>query len=511
MPTWLRRRWVAIIARIIACLYAAIVQPVLAEESQYARIGSWSILYKQLNNFNACSAYAHYADGTDFELMLAQTADGREWAIFLSNPRWSAWIKRGSEHRLRLVTTTKIWNGVFSVSSKKEAVYLVGPSISFLDSLVKTSALIILDDDAHPLVSGPLSMKDSRDAIRSVVDCVGDHPFKGSTAPEAKTPDAEAFGTAFFVAPNLLVTNNHVVKDCRNAIQVRYPNSGWHSVTVSGRDDTNDLALLHTDFEGLAVALFRLQPEVGEAVAAYGFPYAGLLSSSGNFTTGTLAALSGLNDDSRFIQTSAPMQPGNSGGPLIDMSGSVIGVVEGQLSALAMMRFTGTVPQNVNFAIQSPIVVNFLVSKGQTPKTENSVAHSDLPPAQVADLTVQVHCGGQSSETADNPLPGPQGPALPGPASAPSSLEHRAKDFALSIQDLWSRPNAETFPALDELYEDEVIYFGKKMSREAVLKVKRAFANRFPQREYKPRSLFQFGVGETPARFTGLLISAPSC
>lgn len=76
--------------------------------------------------------------------------------------------------------------------------------------------------------------------------------------------------------------------------------------------------------------------------------------------------MTGLNDDTRVLQTSTPVQPGNSGGPLLDMYGSVVGVLEFQLNALTMLKATNDVPQNVNFAIQTPIVVNFLNIKGVT-------------------------------------------------------------------------------------------------------------------------------------------------
>lgn len=114
----------------------------------------------------------------------------------------------------------------------------------------------------------------------------------------------------------------------------------------------------------LSVVSFRFRIRLGEPVASYGFPYAGILSSSGNFALGNITSLSGMNDDSRFTQILTPVQPGNSGGSLLDMSGDVIGVVEGQLNAITMMQVGGGVPQNVNFAIQAPIVVNFLSTKG---------------------------------------------------------------------------------------------------------------------------------------------------
>ena len=236
------------------------------------------------------------------------------------------------------------------------------------------------------------------------LDCnVQDHPpfnrheaAPGERAPREQASSSESSGTGFFVAPQYVLTNNHVIKDCgRNPIQVSYPERRPERAFISGQDETNDLALLHTDLPNLAVASFRFGPRIGEAVATYGFPLSGLLSSSGNFTLGSVTSLAGPNDDSRVLQISAPVQPGNSGGPLLDMSGSVIGVVEYQLNALLMIKVTGNVPQNVNFAIQSPIVVNFLRTKGISPSLAEA-GHKISDPPEVADLAkafaVQIIC-----------------------------------------------------------------------------------------------------------------------
>ena len=64
-------------------------------------------------------------------------------------------------------------------------------------------------------------------------------------------------------------------------------------------------------------------------------------------------SLSGILNDSRFMQISAPVQPGNSGGPLLDTSGHVVGVVAEKLNALKIARATGSIPENINFAIKT--------------------------------------------------------------------------------------------------------------------------------------------------------------
>jgi S1-C subfamily serine protease len=129
---------------------------------------------------------------------------------------------------------------------------------------------------------------------------------------------------------------------------------------IVGLDATNDLALLTTDLGTRIVPALRVGVPVGESIFVYGFPLAGLLSSSGNFTVGNITSVAGLADDSRILQISAPVQPGNSGGPLLDRFGNVVGIIVSKLNALKLAQVTQDVPQNVNFAIKASLAANFL-------------------------------------------------------------------------------------------------------------------------------------------------------
>ena len=174
---------------------------------------------------------------------------------------------------------------------------------------------------------------------------------------------------------------------CTKDIQVRSPDGRSVTATISGQDATNDLVLLHTNMGNLSTAAFYPRPRVGDPVATYGFPRSDILSSSGNCTLGHVTSLTGPRDDTRFLQMSAPIQPGNSGGALLDMSGSVVGVVAAQLSVL----------QNVNFAIQPSIVINFLEVKDVTPKSDTPKApRSSTEVCEIATkFTIQVYCQGR--------------------------------------------------------------------------------------------------------------------
>ena len=362
----------------------------------YSKIGVWSVAYLEVDNLNGCRAAAQFPDQTVFQMAQIQSETDKAWIVFVSNPRWNAWIGQRKELRLQLVTdwpTTKPWPYTFSTSGDNKVLSTTDASVEFMNSVADASKVEIKDNNGALLAT--VDMKDSAAAIRAIVTCVREHP----PAEKPQPPEAETTisGTGFFVAPNRVVTNNHVVSGCTKDIQVRYPERASYTATISGQDATNDLVLLHTEMPHLSVASFRFQPLLGEPVATYGFPYSGILPP--NFTSGNITALSGMKDDTRFLQTSTPIQPGNSGGPLLDMSGRVIGVIVAQLNAIGK-----SVPQNVNFAIQPSMVINFLSVKGVTPNLDNSSTGAQRPPSEVADMakkfTVQVYCQGISPKTA---------------------------------------------------------------------------------------------------------------
>ena len=155
-------------------------------------------------------------------------------------------------------------------------------------------------------------------------------------------------GTGFAVAPGLLVTNHHVIDGC-TAIEV-VSADGRRRAAVVDADPLIDLALLRVPGLRGATAKIRTPNNVrlGEPVMVFGFPLSGSLTSGGNFTSGLVSGLRGLRDSVGEIQITAPVQPGNSGGPVMDASGSVVGVVVAKLDALLMSKATGDIPQNVN-------------------------------------------------------------------------------------------------------------------------------------------------------------------
>jgi S1-C subfamily serine protease len=177
-------------------------------------------------------------------------------------------------------------------------------------------------------------------------------------------------GTGFAVSRDTVVTNSHVVRGCPN-VQVMQGEQSFPARVVAS-DSENDLA-------ALSVPGMRLQPleiaparqELGESITVLGYPLANVLGADLRVTTGIVSALRGIGGEERTMQISAPVQSGNSGGPVLDQFGAVAGVVVKKLD-------TRLGAENVSFAVQLQPLRSFLAS--------NAVAYTSAREAQPARL-----------------------------------------------------------------------------------------------------------------------------
>jgi hypothetical protein len=210
-------------------------------------------------------------------------------------------------------------------------------------------------------------------------------PPQGGPAPGPGGPRNVSSGTGFIVGEGRALTNNHVIDECSRVIA---RNSAGRDMpaTITARDAQLDLALLTLPRDAGPVLAFRDPPTMrrGEEVVTYGFPLSGLLSSGPTLTRGDISALAGLRDNTAHYQISAPVQPGNSGGPLLDRAGNVAGVVVSKLNAQRVAQQTGDLPQNVNFAIRGERAIAFLRNNGVTPRL--AASGTERSAAEVGDI-----------------------------------------------------------------------------------------------------------------------------
>lgn len=201
------------------------------------------------------------------------------------------------------------------------------------------------------------------------------------------TAYASSQGSGFLVsAPDLAVTAFHVV-DGADDIQVRTATGATRPAIVVAADTENDIAVLRLQGEFLNIPALSIRSsgsvKKGQGILALGYPLSSVQGREVKATDGIISSLSGLGGAQSHMQVSAPIQPGSSGGPLLDRVGNVIGVVIATMDPIKTLRATGAIPQNVNFAIKSDYVLRLLrdngiiaatASKQSSQRTEDIVA-----------------------------------------------------------------------------------------------------------------------------------------
>ena len=167
-------------------------------------------------------------------------------------------------------------------------------------------------------------------------------------------------GSGFFVNKNgVILTNNHVVEGCqlvtteRNGIAV--------PLRVLASDQLNDLAILKADFDSPDYFPLSLEsPYLMQDIYVAGYPFGDAISTTVKVTKGIVSSLSGIGNNYSNIQIDAALQPGNSGGPVVNELGNVVGIAVAKLDTFVTLEAFGTVPEDTNFAVKSSIAKSMM-------------------------------------------------------------------------------------------------------------------------------------------------------
>ena len=199
-----------------------------------------------------------------------------------------------------------------------------------------------------------------------------------------KKDNSKASGSGFFISEDGIIgTNAHVIENTTN-IEITVSNEiglFTYKAKVLLTDDKNDVALLKVDddkFKGLSSIPYGFSEasDVGSTVFTIGYPLNDVMGSNYKVTDGIISSNSGIADDVRYYQITVPLQPGNSGGPLFNKSGNIIGITSSRLNSNSV----GTKIENVNYAIKASYLLNLLtmLPNKVKPQTTSQVSTKEL-------------------------------------------------------------------------------------------------------------------------------------
>ena len=386
-------------------------------------VGNWkggAYTNDQTGSFSHCAAGAQYASGIYF-LVTIDVNGG--WGLGFMHEKWT--LTAGQAFPLTLTFDGQQPFNVHGVPIADKLVRVPMPSNSALIAQFRKARAMTAYTQGQLF---QFNLDQTGQLLPVLVNCVaktkqlgvasaGDFSVPPVAKPVAAAAPSDASpakpdklfdqtGTGFLVSANgHLVTNQHVVQGCVGDIQGNLSGEAPAKLRLVSSDETNDLALLQVPGSFKDVAKIKDKAiQSGDSVVAIGYPFHGLLTSDFTVTTGIVSSLSGVLNDTRFLQISAAVQPGNSGGPLLASSGDVVGVVAAKLNALKFARATGNIPENINFAIKTGALRDFL--DNSVVPYQISDAKTELKTADIARsaraFTFLISCKAKAKETAKN-------------------------------------------------------------------------------------------------------------
>jgi S1-C subfamily serine protease len=224
-----------------------------------------------------------------------------------------------------------------------------------------------------------LSLPTGRYGRSQEVLLIKSYPKDNKEVARQKKQDTISGGTGFLIGGSrIIITNYHVVKDVDTVFAI-FRNGEKIKLHPIAMDRANDIAILElTDIPNLIFKDISFgnskEVEMGQKVFTIGYPTTQILGQNAKYSEGVVSSSSGIMDDPRFFQITVPVQPGNSGGPLFDEKGNVIGMVTATLNSAITYKITGSIPQNVNFGLKSSYIENALPDLSQYSLPKNKIS-----------------------------------------------------------------------------------------------------------------------------------------
>src|SRR3954462_4965326 len=376
------------------------------------KIGNWvggAFSNDETGAFSHCAATAPYANGV---ILVVGQNSGGSWILSFASPSYR--FTKGENTAIDVIFDGQEQARLFATANQTNMLSSVMPAnvvrtFQKASLIVATSGRTVLNFDLTS--AGPVIAALANGVTRvkaDGLDKAGDFtkiaakpqaPDKQASPPASKSARAKS-GTGFVVsASGHVVTNNHVINGCVGDIKGNLTGEAGMVLRVVSSDANNDLSLLQAPSTTTFKEFARIRDRSirsGDSVVAIGFPFHGLLTSDFTVTTGIVSSLSGMRNDSRFLQITSPVPPGNSGGPLVDTTGQIVGFGTGKLDGLRVAAATGNIPENITFAIKTAALRDFLdnsVVPYQTAEPKGEIKTTDIA-GNARPYTMLISCNG---------------------------------------------------------------------------------------------------------------------
>jgi len=386
-------------------------------------VGNWiggAFSNDETGAFSHCAATTPYANGV---ILVVGYNAGGTWSLAFASPGYR--FNKGENAAIDVIFDGREQARLFATANQSNMLTAVMPAnvvraFQKASLMVATAGRTALNFDltsTGPVIAALANCvtKVKADGLSKAGDFTKGAAKPAATADKQESPSASkpgkgarivsGFGTGFVVsASGHIVTNNHVIEGC-SELKGNLTGEAPMLLRVVSADANNDLALLQAPSTATFKEFARIRDRSirsGDSVVAIGFPFHGMLTSDFTVTTGIVSSLSGMRNDARFLQISAPVQPGNSGGPLIDTTGQIVGVVTRKLDGLRMAVATGSTPENIGFAIKTGALRDFLdnsVVPYQTAEPKGELKATEIA-SNARAYTMLISCKGTEEAAA---------------------------------------------------------------------------------------------------------------
>lgn len=251
------------------------------------------------------------------------------------------------------VILNKIYNKSLYTKSNNSGI-IDNPTNSFSACLTDIVKEIVLDREIEIALKKAYGIPVQEEQI--IAPKVDEIPLAQDSPKQEKQDSIIFTGTGFAVCENgYVATANHVVENAAS-LQVKFADSEWLHATVVQKSITNDIAILKVEWDTKNYLKISNKVKQGEKIFTLGFPVPGLLGEEPKYAEGVVSSLTGIVDEASLMQISVPLQPGNSGGPLLNEKAEVVGMATSVARIESFYEATGTLPQNVNWGVKATFI-----------------------------------------------------------------------------------------------------------------------------------------------------------